>query len=81
MSRSKKSLPIAGNSTASSEKMDKRLWNRSFRKAVRGKIAGIGDFDVELLPHEVRKETQVWTGAKDGKRWFDAIRFPEILRK
>src|SRR2546423_13343447 len=72
MSRSRKFFPISGKAGANSEKMDKRVWNRSFRKAVRGKIAGSIDFDAALLPYDMHKETQAWEGAKDGKRWFDA---------
>ncbi len=64
MSRSQKQLPIAGNTTAGSEKIDKRLWNRSFRKAVRNKIVGADDFHAITLPQSIRKETEVWKGLR-----------------
>jgi hypothetical protein len=81
MSRSYKRIPIHGITTAESEKEDKRIWNRSFRKTAKGKIRGATDFDAVALPQNIHKETEFWKGAKDGKYWFDALKFPEEMRK
>jgi hypothetical protein len=78
MARSRKKTPISGITTARSEKQDKRLANRKVRRAVKQALAGSGDVDV--LPHR-RELTNPWTMAKDGKAWFNADRFPEVLRK
>ena len=78
MTRSRRKTPISGITTASSEKQDKRLANRKVRRAVKQALAG--KVDVDVLPHR-RELTHPWTMAKDGKIWFDADRFPEVLRK
>ena len=78
MARSRKKTPICGITTARSEKQDKRLANRKVRRAVKQVLAT--SVEPEVLPHR-RELTSPWTMAKDGKRWFDADRSPEELRK
>jgi hypothetical protein len=39
-----------------------------------------GDFDALALPMHMRKETELWDGAKDGKRWFWEP-WPQLWRK
>jgi len=78
MSASRKKTPISGITTAASEKQDKGLANRRVRRAVKQALHAVED--PEVLPHR-RELTDPWTMAKDGKRWFDAHRFPEVLRK
>jgi hypothetical protein len=78
MSGSRKKTPISGITTAASEKQDKRIANRRVRRAVKQVLHALED--PEVLPHR-RELTDPWTMAKDGKRWFDARRFPEVLRK
>ncbi|MDH3208466.1 MAG: hypothetical protein OEO79_17835 [Gemmatimonadota bacterium] len=78
MSQSRKKTPISGITTAGSEKQDKRIANRRVRRAVKQALHTLED--AEVLPHR-RELTNPWTMAKDGKRWFDPHRFPEVLRK
>lgn len=66
MSHSRRHTPICGNTLARSEKKDKRLANRCWRRIVRARIA-LGQ--VELLPLQ-REVSNVWSFAKDGKHRF-----------
>ncbi len=78
MSRSRKKHPIAGITTADSEKQDKRLANRRLRRRVSQTLAS--DCDAEILP-TLRDVSSPWAMAKDGKVWYDRRRFPGVLRK
>jgi len=78
MSGSRKKISIGGITTAASEKQDKGLANRRVRRAVKQALHTLDD--AEVLPHR-RELTDPWTMAKDGKYWFDLLRFPEALRK
>jgi hypothetical protein len=64
MARSLRHTPIAGYTTARSEKRDKRLANRRLRAAVRSAMRR-GD---EFLPG-LRDVSNPWTFDKDGKHW------------
>ena len=64
MTRSRKRTPIAGITTAETEKDDKRRANRTLRAAVRGAIAA----GAEVMP-ELREVSNEWSFAKDGKRY------------
>ncbi len=65
MSNSKKKTPIFGITTATSEKLDKRRWNKIFRR-----IAKIQIVKQKELPHKISAVTNVWDGNKDGKRYL-----------
>ena len=78
MSRSYRKTPIAGITTAASEKRDKQLANRRLRCMVRQRLKDEPEAQVLLLKREV---SDVWTMDKDGKRWFDAGGFAELMRK
>jgi hypothetical protein len=65
MSRSVRKTKIFGITTAISEKQDKRLWNRKFRKICKRLIS------VEKeAPIKIQGVTNVWDGAKDGKQYY-----------
>ena len=65
MSRSVRKTKIFGITTAISEKQDKRLWNRKFRKVCKRLI------NVEKeAPIKIQGVTNVWDGAKDGKQYY-----------
>lgn len=64
MSRSKRKTPIFGYTTATSEKIDKRLANRAYRHKV--KLAIKGGSDLFPVQQEV---SNVWSFGKDGKRY------------
>jgi len=78
MSRSRRKTPIGGITTARSEKHDKRLASRKVRRHVH--VALATDSDRDVLPH-LREISNVWTMAKDGKRYFDPRRYPQEMRK
>lgn len=65
MSNSYRYTPIGGCTTAASEKEDKRIINRRFRRKTRlALIAG------REPPIHVRQISDIWNMDKDGKRWF-----------
>lgn len=65
MSHSKKRTKKFGTTTASSEKEDKRIANRKFRRLVKSK-AKVLDEDMP----QIREVSNVWSFAKDGKRYY-----------
>ena len=64
MSRSRKKHPIFGITTAQTEKVFKRLYNRGFRKATKQAI----ERGKEPIPH-IKGFASVWNGPKDGKMY------------
>ena len=68
MSRSKRKTKIFGIASAESEKQDKRLWNRKFRKVCK-KLIRQG----KEVPNNIKAVTDVWSGSKDGKRFRENI--------
>lgn len=70
MARSKRKTPIVGNTTARSEKYDKRAANRRLRAKVR-RMVRVSDGDT-ILP-TMREMSDVWDMAKDGKRYVSDI--------
>lgn len=78
MSRSRKHTPICAINGASSEKQDKRLYNRRYRRVCKQHL-GVQPGRV-LVPH-LREYSNLWAMAKDGKVWFDPRRYPERMRK
>ena len=65
MSNSRRHTNIFPNSNAASEKRMKRWWNRAFRRITRIMLGK----RYETLPTNIRKSTEVWDGAKDGKHY------------
>jgi len=78
MSRSRRNRSIIGITTSPSEKQDKRFANRKERKRVRVILAK--EPAADLLPHK-REISDVWSMEKDGKRHFDAKKYPKLMRK
>jgi len=66
MAHSKRKTPIFGNTTAPSEKHDKRLANRMFRRKT--KIAVKNEVDPPQKIDEVFN--MEWDGSKDGKHYW-----------
>lgn len=64
MSGSYKHAPVHGNTTAESEKDDKRFANRRWRRRVKWAIRD----GVEVMPLQ-REVSNVWCFDKDGKGW------------
>ena len=78
MSRSKRRTPVRGRTSARSEKQDKRLYNRRYRRACKQAIHA--DPTQEMLPL-LREYSNPGAMDKDGKFWFDPRARPELLRK
>ena len=64
MSRSFKKTPVFGNTTAASEKNDKKRWNHRFRRRSRQCIA-----KGQELPTKLRAISEAHSGRKDGKHY------------
>lgn len=75
MSNSKKKTPIFGITTAISEKLDKRRWNKTFRRIVKIQI-----IKQEELPHKISAVTNVLDGDKDGKRYLKKYSSKDIRK-
>jgi hypothetical protein len=78
MARSRKKTPVQGMTTANSEKQDKRLYNRRFRRI--SKQAIHVESEREVLPH-LKEYSNPWCMDKDGKARFDPKKHPEWMRK
>jgi hypothetical protein len=84
MSRSHQHNSRTGITTARSEKQFKQSCNRILRRAHKMTIKAanlrdeLGDF---ILPSHPREVVETYTGPKDGKQWFDADKYPELMRK
>lgn len=77
MSRSKRSTPIISFTTSRSEKQDKRVANRKFRRLTTHKIR---THDNEALPVRLKEVSNIYTFSKDGKQWVGE-KHPKYLRK
>ncbi|MCK9575821.1 MAG: hypothetical protein WC979_00650 [Candidatus Pacearchaeota archaeon] len=75
MSRSYKKTPICGHG-GGSEKKDKRINNRMFRKQSKVSIL-IDDFDLMLLPINMNEVRNLWCMRKDGKSWFGYMKYED----
>lgn len=79
MSRSFKHTTISGITTATSEKRDKQLANRRFRRISKHRVR----IDKEPLI-DLNEISDIWDFQKDGKRCFfpdEARLFPKLFRK
>lgn len=79
MSRSFKHTTISAVTTATSEKRDKQLANRRFRRISRHRVK----IDKEQLI-DLDEISDIWDFQKDGKRYFfpdEAKMFPKLFRK
>ena len=80
MSRSRRKKPIFGNTTSDSEKRDKVIYHRRYRRRVENAIReSLQSGDEATFPHP-DEVGDTWTWNKDGKTyWKDAKK--EDLRK
>jgi len=78
MSRSYRTTPASGVTTAESEKLEKSLANRKGRRMVRQILASSPEDAVFPLKLEI---SDVWDMEKDGKSWFDPKECPKLMRK
>jgi hypothetical protein len=83
MSKSTKKVPITGHTSHTSEKYDKRLHNRSYRRQIKQMLA-VGnapsfDEDQPLLPLPNDISTP-YNFDKDGKQYLELNEFVEQIR-
>ena|SRR5688572_20868273 len=78
VARSRKRVPIAGITSATSEKQEKRANHQRERRLVRQMLAT--DPEPDLLPH-TRELSDPWSMSKDGKIYLGPWTRPEDLRK
>jgi len=78
MARSKRKTPIRGITTAESEKQDKQLAHRRYRRKTKAVLQQVPD--AEIFPH-VRELSNPWSMGKDGKVRFDPKKYPKNMRK
>ena len=76
MSRSKRKTPVRGMSSSESEKADKSASHRKLRRVARVAV----EQGEPVLPLE-RELTNTWSMDKDGKRRFDPVKNPRLMRK
>lgn len=76
MSRSYKHTNISAHTTAESEKKDKRIANKKYRRKVRELLRN-ETYELPLL----REVSNVFNMDKDGKAFFDVDKHPQYLRK
>ncbi|AIL32729.1 hypothetical protein [Basilea psittacipulmonis] len=76
MSRSYRKTSICGYSCAESEKQDKLMVNRKFRRCSRQLIKMGKDAPIHL-----REISRRWLFKKIGKQYFDAKDYPKGMRK
>ena len=72
MSRSKRKHNIRGNTCAESEKEDKKLWHKAFRRRTKIITTGKKNLDDIVFP-SIKDVSDVWGMAKDGKSRIEAI--------
>lgn len=77
MSRSRRKTPIRGITSSESEKDDKRIYNRRFRRAQKQVLT----VNIEAELPVLREYSNPWSMDKDGKARFDSTKFPKLMRK
>lgn len=67
MSRSIRKTPIGSYNCGDSEKNDKQIYNRKFRRKTRESLLRE---DYDNLLFNIRQVSNVWRMSKDGKRYY-----------
>lgn len=66
MGKSFRKSPCCGITTAKSEKDDKQIYNRKFRRIVHQQLYDFCDDPI----FDIKEVSNVWQMAKDGRQWF-----------
>ncbi len=77
MSKSRKKTSIGGITNSVSEKHDKRIYNRRFRRICKQSL----HIDYEQELPQLKQYSNPWGMDKDGKKWFDEKKYPKRMRK
>jgi len=78
MSRSFKKRAICGITTCESEKQDKKLAHRKFRRRVKHLLQR---GSIELLPTRLREISEIWDFGKDGKCDWEVLGSDSFYRR
>jgi hypothetical protein len=71
MSRSRRKIPITGNTTCRSERQDKKIWHRRRRTHEHKALAGMSSDEWESHPGSLENEvSNVWSMGKDGHHYW-----------
>ncbi len=76
MSRSKRKTPVTGWTKSESDKKDKKITNKKFRRISKTQL---DKYDEDSILVEVKDISHVTS--KDGKQRFDPNEFPDLMRK
>ena len=80
MSRSYKKTPIHGMTNADTEKFDKKVWHRAFRRKTKSEISK-SHYDLEHLSETIlpdtKEESNTCLMRKDGKKYWNPQNVPE----
>jgi hypothetical protein len=76
MCRSFRLTPVSPITSSNSDKYDKRMANRRLRRIVREHI-----LDEKYQKYSLRDVSDIWMFSKDGKTRFNALEFPDYMRK
>lgn len=74
MSRSRKHTPVSGNTTAVSEKSDKKIWHSRMRARQRDQLAHADDQADDLMPVLVNEVSNPYSMAKDGRSYQSDVK-------
>ena len=78
MSRSTRKTPVLGMIGGGSEKNDKRICNRRVRRSAKQQLHPDAE---DIIIINKREAYDTWDMGKDGKVRFDAVKYPEYMRK
>lgn len=71
MSRSRRKIPIVGNTTCRSERQDKKLWHQRWRTRERSALANASPEALSShLPLLENQVSSVWSMGKDGHSYW-----------
>lgn len=81
MSRSHKHTPVSGNTTAVSEKSDKKIWHSRMRARQRDQLSHADDKADDLMPVLVNEVSNPYSMAKDGRSYLSDVKLVNIATR
>ena len=82
MSRSRRKTPIAGLfGSTESDKVFKRIWHRRMRVMMRNRLHDCDPDTVWPVHDREASDVRDWQSKKEGKYFFDAREYPQLMRK
>jgi hypothetical protein len=75
MSRSRRKIPITGNTASRSERQDKKIWHRRWRTREHKALAGMSPEERDSHPSSLEKEvSNIGSMGKDGRHYWPVDR-------